>query len=247
MFAEDVGLLPNHMFKRMLEASLRKPAEFESHAGKLFAAMKSGGPVGFEHVDWFNGGLFDDDSTLPLEEEDLKKTLEVARLDWSNIDPSIMGTLFERGLDPDKRSQLGAHYTDRDKIMLIVNPIIVEPLTSEWKETKGNIEKLVEERETCLGQIRTIREQAQIELAANPLAARANEQKRRDRVTALRSKSTRAQTAAEALRDGFLERLRAFRVLDPACGSGNFLYLSLLAKGLRAPRKFGRRNFGSPA
>ena len=29
--------------------------------------------------------------------------------------------------------------------------------------------------------------------------------------------------------DGFLDRLRAFRVLDPACGSGNFLYLALQA------------------
>ena len=27
----------------------------------------------------------------------------------------------------------------------------------------------------------------------------------------------------------FLERLRRFRILDPACGSGNFLYLALLA------------------
>jgi type II restriction/modification system DNA methylase subunit YeeA len=26
---------------------------------------------------------------------------------------------------------------------------------------------------------------------------------------------------------GFLERLRGFRVLDPACGSRNFLYLAL--------------------
>ena len=32
------------------------------------------------------------------------------------VDPSILGTLFERGLDPDKRAQFGAHYTDRDKI-----------------------------------------------------------------------------------------------------------------------------------
>ena len=28
---------------------------------------------------------------------------------------------------------------------------------------------------------------------------------------------------------GFLDRLRNFRVLDPACGSGNFLYVALLA------------------
>jgi hypothetical protein len=43
-------------------------------------------------------------------------------LDWSEIDPSVLGTLFERGLDPGKRAQLGAHYTDRDKIMLLVEP-----------------------------------------------------------------------------------------------------------------------------
>jgi len=32
-----------------------------------------------------------------------------AGLNWSAIDVSIFGTLFERGLDPGKRSQLGAH------------------------------------------------------------------------------------------------------------------------------------------
>ncbi len=35
--------------------------------------------------------------------------------------------LRDRGHDPDKRSQLGAHYTDRDKIMLIVDPVITRP------------------------------------------------------------------------------------------------------------------------
>ena len=38
-------------------------------------------------------------------------------------------------------------------------------------------------------------------------------------------KPKRAQ--AEQALQGFLERLRTFRVLDPACGSGNFLYLAL--------------------
>jgi type II restriction/modification system DNA methylase subunit YeeA len=194
MFAEDVDLLPNHMFKRMLEAGLRQPAEFEVHAQKLFAAMKSGGPVGFERVEWFNGGLFDDDKTLPLTEDDIKQTLEVARLDWSNIDPSIMGTLFERGLDPDKRSQLGAHYTDRDKIMLIVNPVIVEPLTHEWDAVRAKIEALME----------------------------------RHRTHKSKGEKTKAYNEAQSLHRAFLDRLKDFRVLDPACGSGNFLYLSLI-------------------
>ena len=65
---------------------------------------------------------------LPLSKPEIERALDAANMDWSQIDPSIMGTLFERGLDPDKRSQLGAHYTDADKIMMIIEPVIVRPL-----------------------------------------------------------------------------------------------------------------------
>src|SRR6266446_5743142 len=135
MFAEDVDLLPNKMFRRMLEHALARPDEFQSVASDLFGAMKAGGRIGFEHVAWFNGGLFDDDDALPLTKEEITLTLRAANLGWAEIDPTIFGTLFERGLDPDKRSQLGAHYTDRDKIMLIVAPVIIRPWLAEWATT----------------------------------------------------------------------------------------------------------------
>ena len=134
MFAEDVGLLPGKMFTKMLEQAGRRPANFATMASILFGAMAhKDGLVGFEPVAWFNGGLFDDDTALPLDREGIETALKAAALDWSEIDPSIFGTLFERGLDPDKRSQLGAHYTDRDKIMRIVDPVIVRPLLAEWE------------------------------------------------------------------------------------------------------------------
>ncbi len=193
MFAEDVDLLPGSMFTRMLEQARRQPDEFAELAGDLFSAMSTGGRIGFESVAWFNGGLFDDDAALPLDRAGIETALKAAALDWSEIDPSILGTLFERGLDPDKRSQLGAHYTDRDKIMRIVEPVIVRPLLAEWDTAKAGIAALIERAD-----------------AARSPAARTRLRRRAD----------------EALR-GFLERLRAFIVLDPACGSGNFLYLAL--------------------
>ncbi len=97
MFAEDADLLPNKMFVRMLEAAKTAPDEFEGLASTLFAAMKDGGLVGFERIEWFNGGLFDDSSALPLTQEDITLCLKVASLNWSEIDPSIFGTLFVRG------------------------------------------------------------------------------------------------------------------------------------------------------
>ena len=195
MFAEDVGLLPNTMFTRMLEQARQQPEAFAELARLLFQAMASGGRVGFEPVAWFNGGLFDDDTALPLDHTDIATVLSAARLDWSEIDPSILGTLFERGLDPDKRSQLGAHYTDRDKIMLIVEPVVMRPWLAEWETAKAEIVSSL------------------------------------DKATATTSAATqtRRRREAERLLGAFLTRLRAFTVLDPACGSGNFLYLALHA------------------
>ena len=195
MFADDVGLLPDHMFTRMLRHALPTPARFSELAGELFRAMASGGRVGFETVDWFNGSLFNDDTTLPLQKSDIQTVLEASDLDWSEIDPSILGTLFERGLDPDKRAQLGAHYTDRDKVMLLVDPVVVRPLLTEWDAEKAAIAAELERAE-----------------AAKSRPAR-----------------TKRLNAAEGRYRAFLNRLRGFTVLDPACGSGNFLYLALQA------------------
>ena len=195
MFAEDVGLLPNAMFTRMLEHARQRPEAFATLARDLFGAMSVGGRVGFEAVEWFNGGLFEDDATLPMDKTQIETTLKASELDWSNIDPSILGTLFERGLDPDKRSQLGAHYTDRDKIMRIIDPVIVRPLLAEWETAQARIATSIE------------------------------------RANASKSKGveTRHRKQAENTLGAFLERLRKFTVLDPACGSGNFLYLALHA------------------
>ena len=88
---------------------------------------------------WFNGGLFDNDTALPLETAKITTVLETVSLDWADIDPAILGTLFERGLDPDKRSQLGAHYTDRDMIMRIIEPVVTAPWLAEWETTKEDI------------------------------------------------------------------------------------------------------------
>jgi type II restriction/modification system DNA methylase subunit YeeA len=211
MFAEDVKLLPNDMFKRMLEQAQQRSAKFEDLARDLFTAMQSGDRVGFEKVEWFNGGLFDSDDALPLDAEDIKLVLRVARQDWSDIDPSILGTLFERGLDPDKRSQLGAHYTDRDKIMQIVEPVIIRPLAAEWADTRSKIAAQMDD----VTEARERRPETQAKARKVHAVARRDEE--------------RARREARRLHASFVERLRNVRVLDPACGSGNFLYLTLLA------------------
>lgn len=208
MFAEDVKLLPDNMFTRMLERALEDPNEFEGFARQLFAAMTAGGRVGFEKVKWFNGGLFDGDLVFPLQRDEIVRVHSAASQYWGDIDPSILGTLFERGLDPDKRSQLGAHYTDRDKIMMIIDPVIVQPLSAEWNNAKAEIATLMDRARDADEAARTLK--------GRQGAAKAGQ-------------ATLAIGQAQQVLDRHLKRLGDYRVLDPACGSGNFLYVALKA------------------
>lgn len=203
MFAEDIGLLPNNLFTRMVEGSQDEPDAFQENARQLFAAMHRGGRAAFVTVAWFNGGLFDDDTALRLERVELRTLLAACHLSWDQIDPSIFGTLFERGLDPSSRAQLGAHYTDPETIMKLIRPVVVEPWLAEWEDEKAILQPLMEK--------------------ADLHGSRVGE------TPTLKGSRTAAFNQAKQRLSDFLDRLRAYTVLDPACGSGNFLFMSLRA------------------
>ncbi|NUM46570.1 MAG: class I SAM-dependent DNA methyltransferase [Anaerolineales bacterium] len=193
LFAEDVGLLPKALFTRLVARTRRDARAFAAQLGQLFAAMATGGWFGEHPIYHFNGGLFDDAFALELASDGLDILNGLTGLDWSSIEPSILGTLFERSLDPTKRAQLGAHYTSRDDILLIVEPVLMAPLQRKWET---------------------------VEATARGLSARA---------AASEHLPTRARYTADLARllQDFADELRAVRILDPACGSGNFLYVSL--------------------
>jgi type II restriction/modification system DNA methylase subunit YeeA len=192
LFAEDVGLLPKDLFTRVVERTGRDPELFARYTGELFGAMASGGDFLLEEIRHFNGGLFENAEALPLETGELRVLVEAARLDWQSVEPAIFGTLFERSLDPTQRAKLGAHYTSREDILAVIEPVLIAPLRREWD---------------------SVRAEAEVE------AQKATAESGR--------KAANALQRAEELLYSFAERLRGVKVLDPACGSGNFLYVSL--------------------
>jgi hypothetical protein len=190
LFAEDTGLLPKGLLSRLADATRAKPDDFGAALAELFGRMASGGGMfGVERIDWFNGGLFDSAEVLRLTAPEIGLLVEVGRLDWGRIEPAIFGTLFERGLDPAQRTQLGAHYTSRDDIWRLVEPVVIRPLRRECAAMQAQVTQL------------TLRRDASPKKGPDPEAVR--------------------------LFGAFLDRLRAVRILDPACGSGNFLYIAL--------------------
>ena len=87
--------------------------------------------------------------------------------------------------------------------MMIVEPVILRPLRAEWDTAKAKIEAIMAPALEAAG-------------GGGRTAAR-------ERSKLFES----ARAKAEAERDAFIDRLCGLRILDPACGSGNFLYLAL--------------------
>jgi type II restriction/modification system DNA methylase subunit YeeA len=199
LFAEDVGLLPPQLFSKVVEKS-RDSEHFSRLVGQLFDAMAVGGDFGLETIKHFDGNLFSDSPVLLLTEEEIKHVQAAARLDWGAVDPSVFGTLFERGLDPAKRSQLGAQYTSRADIETLIEPVVMQPLRREWRETQQAVENLL-------------------------ATGKRNPTGKEKPLT--RETENRAHREARAALRQFHERLAEVKVLDPACGSGNFLYVTL--------------------
>jgi type II restriction/modification system DNA methylase subunit YeeA len=193
MFAEDIQLLPKDLFTRLAENGTRDTGRFNRQVKQLFHAMAEGDDFGEYEIQWFDGGLFDGDSTLEMDSDGIAILHGITGMDWASIEPAIFGTLFTRSLDPSQRAKLGAQYTSKEDILLIVEPVLMAPLRKEWAEIKEKARELANRRATA----------------------------------PTRAIASRLQNELSSLILGFAQRLATIRVLDPACGSGNFLYVAL--------------------
>lgn len=184
MFAEDVGLLPESGFEKLLEQMVETPENFAPALESLWRVMDEGGyaPHLNATLKRFNGSLFKTRTALKLEADDIRELWLASRKDWRDVEPAIFGTLLERALDTKERGKLGAHFTPRVYVERLVVPTIIEPLRSDWEEVQALVTDL--------------------------------------------QKQGKDDAAIAAVRD-FHHRLCTTRVLDPACGTGNFLYVSL--------------------
>ena len=162
MFADDVGPLPDHMFTRMLRHARPAPERFAELAGDLFEVMVTGGRIGFETVAWFNGGLFDDSTALPLEKSDIETVLAAADLGLVGRSTRRSPGRCSSGVSiPASAPSSGPTTRTGDKIMLLVEPVVVRPLLVEWKAEKTAIAAELERAETAKsGAARTKRRNA---------------------------------------------------------------------------------------
>ena len=206
MFAEDVELLPKSSFLKLLCKHRDKPQTLVQMLRILWQDMDHGGFCGALAGDVlrFNGKLFKgsnaDGYVLPMTGAQIDQLIEAAKSNWREVEPAIFGTLLERALDPAERHALGAHYTPRAYVERLVLPTVIEPLRADWANAQAAAVLLAQEA---------------AELAES------SDKKGADN----KSAEKKLQEARAEVRR-FHEQLCKVRVLDPACGSGNFLYVT---------------------
>lgn len=212
MFAEDVKLLPEGCFKSWLKRAVSNTSKFKHELVQLWQAMDEGGyaTIAEAEVKRFNGRFFRSASALALEPAEIGELLAAAEHNWKDVDPAIFGTLLEQALDKDERARLGAHYTPRSYVERLVVVTVMEPLRQEWAQVQATAERLKFEADA-------------LEQEAKEAGAKGQRKTSIDKASDAKGKLA----ASAATLRGFHTKLCRTRVLDPACGTGNFLYVAL--------------------
>lgn len=142
LFAEDLGLIPEHIFQNLIKALLLDPSRSSAiEVADLFRRFNysdserrnRGRQIPIPYV---NGELFAEVPEVALTGSELTHLKLAASFDWQWVNPTVFGALMEGCLGHDRRWELGAHYTNEEDILSIVRPVIVYP----WIEKIENLE-----------------------------------------------------------------------------------------------------------
>jgi len=121
--------------------NIRPPCSsvFSSAAGGKNPAVRS-----VYDLPYVNGGLFRDHYPVPQFSAKARRMLiESGKLNWSEINPDIFGSMFQAVIDPEERHNLGQHYTSVTNIMKVIEPLFLNDFKEELERAHNLSQKNV--------------------------------------------------------------------------------------------------------
>ena len=89
---------------------------------------------------YVNGGLFADENIeIPQFTDEIRDVILSKAsddFDWSEISPTIFGSVFESTLNPETRRAGGMHYTSIENIHKLIDPLFLDELKQEFEAIK---------------------------------------------------------------------------------------------------------------
>lgn len=146
LFAEDSGLLRENQFYDYIKSSKEDGSDLAGKITLLFEVLNtpkekrqtslSHDLLAFEYV---NGGLFEErlpSAAITREIRDI--LLKCCSFKWSDISPSIFGSMFQGVMDQKNRRKLGAHYTSEQNILKVLKPLFLDALWEDFERVKSS-------------------------------------------------------------------------------------------------------------
>ena len=153
LFGDDTGMWPKNLFLKLVMGTKEDGSDVGLKLDSLFTMANTPLTERPKNVDktiadfpYVNGGIFAEQiSRIDFNKKMRVALVEVANYDWTTINPTIFGSLFQLIKNKEARRELGEHYTSEENINKIVYPLFLtdlqERLAAAW-DSKKELKKL---------------------------------------------------------------------------------------------------------
>ena len=153
LFGDDTGMWAKNTFLKLVMGTKEDGTDVGPKFDTLFEILNSPEdkrPKGlsdeFKPFPYVNGGIFSEKIPVINFNRKMRVALvDVANYDWTTINPTIFGALFQMIKSKEARAELGEHYTSEENINKIVYPLFLDELqqrlADSW-DSKKELKKL---------------------------------------------------------------------------------------------------------
>ena len=145
LFAEDTGIFEKDSFtsdvKRLAQAA---GSDLNAPIAQIFEKLSRKENVGdaawLQKYPYVNGNLFaSPHESLNFTPKAKKLIIEAgSMLNWSQINPDILGSMIQTASSKSLRQNLGMHYTSVENIMKVIRPLFLDKLKDELREISSS-------------------------------------------------------------------------------------------------------------
>lgn len=151
-FAEDTGIFEDNQFTNAIGSHTQEDgSDLSSYLDTLFEVLNTPNaarkdlPAYLDAFPYVNGGLFNKQLKAPnFTRKSREAFLASGKLDWSEINPDIFGSMIQAVISPEHRGGLGMHYTSVPNIMKVIEPLFLDDLKEAFEKAKGSPKRLTD-------------------------------------------------------------------------------------------------------
>ena len=150
LFADDTAMWKKDIFKNLVKDTHDSGSDLGPRLSQLFLILNTPkserkGPLDPTLTDfpYVNGGVFSENlAPINFNASMRKALIQTCDYDWSQINPTIFGALFQNIKSKEERHANGEHYTTEPNIEKIINPLFLDELNQKVEAAWESSNKL---------------------------------------------------------------------------------------------------------